>query len=160
MDWGNDKAYWRSVTGMAHMLAGGIIGYKTKYQATVALSLTEAESTAAAEAGKTILYLQSILQELGYPQHTATTLFIDNCGALYMANAKQPTRQTCHMETKIFVIQDWIKEEQLVLAPINTKYNAVDHFSKPLGRIKFYKQTDILMGRHPPLHLSILLLDK
>ena len=77
-----------------------------------------------------------------------------------MANAEQPTRRTRHMETKTFAIQDWIKEEQLVLAPINTKYNAVDHFSKPLGRIKFYKQTDILMGRHPPLHLSILLLDK
>ena len=54
-DWGNDRAHQRSVTGMAHMLAGGVITYKAKYQATVALSLAEAEFTAAAEAGKTIL---------------------------------------------------------------------------------------------------------
>ena len=57
LDWGNDKAHWRSVTGMSHMLAGGVIAYKRKYQATVALSSTKAEFTAAAEAGKTILCL-------------------------------------------------------------------------------------------------------
>ena len=77
---------------MAHMLAGGVIAYKSKYQAMVALLSTEAEFTAAAEARKTILYLQSILQELGFPQYQPTTLFIDNQGALFMANAKQPTR--------------------------------------------------------------------
>ena len=77
-----------------------------------------------------------------------------------MENAKQPTQCTCHMESKAFAIQDWIKEEQLVLAPINTKYNTADHFSKSLGQIKLYKQTDIIMGQRPPLHLSILLTDK
>ena len=35
-NWGNDKAHRQSVTGMAHMLAGGVIAYKSKYQATVA----------------------------------------------------------------------------------------------------------------------------
>ena len=39
-----------------------------------------------------------------------------------MVNAKQPTQQTHHMETKAFAIQDWIKEEKLVIASINTKY--------------------------------------
>ena len=56
-DWGNDKVHRRSVTGMVHMMAGGVIAYKSKFQATIALSSTEAEFTAAAEAGKTILYL-------------------------------------------------------------------------------------------------------
>ena len=146
-DWGNDKAHRRSVTGMAHFLAGGPIAYKSKYQATVALSSTEAEFTAASEAGKTILYLRSILRELGYPQHDPTTLYIDNRGALFMANAEQPTRRTRHMETKAFAIQDWIKEEHMVLKPIASSHNTADHFSKALGRTKFYQQTDVLMGR-------------
>ena len=132
------------------MLAGGVIAYKSKYQATVALSSTEAEFTAAAEAGKTILYLRSVLQELGFPQYQPTTLFIDNQGALFMANAKQPTRQTRFMDTKAFAIQDWIREEQMILRPIKTQNNVSDHFTKALGRIKFYKQTDILMGRRKP----------
>ena len=146
-DWGNDKVHRRSITGMAHMMAGGVIAYKSKYQATVALSSTEAEFTAAAEAGKTILYLRSILYELGYQQYKPTTLYIDNHGALFMANAEQPTRRTRHMDTKMFAIQDWTKEEKLILKEVNTKDNAADHFTKALGRIKFYEQTDIIMGR-------------
>ena len=135
---------------MAHMLAGGVIAYKSKYQATVALSSTEAEFTAAAEAGKTILYLRSILQELGFPQYKPTTLYIDNRGALFMANAEQPTRRTRHMDTKTFAIQDWIREEKMILTPIKTQNNISDHFTKALGRVKFYEQTDILMGRRKP----------
>ena len=149
-DWGDDKAHRRSVTGMAHMMAGGVMACKSKFQATVALSSTEAEFTAAAEAGKTILYLRSILQELGYNQHSPTTLYIDNRGALFMANAEQPTRRTRHMDTKNFAMQQWTKEEQMTLEPISTENNASDHFSKALGRTKFYEQTDIIMGRRQP----------
>ena len=54
------------------------------------------------------------------------------------------------METKAFVIQDWIQEEQMILQPIKTQNNVSDHFTKALGRVKFYEQTDILMGRRKP----------
>jgi hypothetical protein len=56
-DWGSDHTHRHLVTGLVVMLAGGVIGYKSKYQPTIALSLTEAEFTAASEAGKTILYI-------------------------------------------------------------------------------------------------------
>ena len=67
-----------------------------------------------------------------------------------MANAKQPTQQARHMDTKAFAIQDWIQEEQMILQPIKTQNNISNHFTKALGRVKFYKQTDILMGRRKP----------
>ena len=68
-----------------------------------------------------------------------------------MANAEQPTRRTRHMETKTFAIQNWTKEEKLVLKDVNTQNNAADHFTKALGRTKFYEQTDIIMGRRQPI---------
>ena len=49
-DWGDDKAHRRSATGMAQMMAGGVTACKSNFQATVALSSTEVEFTAAAEA--------------------------------------------------------------------------------------------------------------
>ena len=67
-----------------------------------------------------------------------------------MANAEQPTRRTRHVDTKNFAIQQWTKEEQMILEPISTENNASDHFSKALGRTKFYEQTDIIMGRRRP----------
>ena len=123
-DWGDDKAHRRSATGMAHMMAGGVTACKSKFQATVALSSTEAEFTAAAEAGKTVLHLQSILQELGHTQHSPTTLHIDNQGALFMADVEQPTRRTRHMDTMNFTMQQWTKEECMTLEPILTENNA------------------------------------
>ena len=132
------------------MLAGGLIACKSKYQATVALSSTKAKFTASAEAGKTISHTRAILQELGYKQYQPTTLYIDNQGALHMANAEQPTRRTHRMDAKIFAIQQWVKEEHMALQPITTQNNTAEHFSKALGCAKFHEQTNTLMGRMKP----------
>jgi hypothetical protein len=149
-DWGSDRTHRRSVTGLVIMMAGGVIAYKSKYQPTIALSSTEAEFTAAAEAGKTTLYLRSILHELGFSQYLPTILYEDNTGALHMANAQQPTRRTRHMDTKYFAIQDWVEHDQLDVTQIGTALNISDAFTKALGRIKFYEQTDVIMGRRTP----------
>ena len=149
-DWGSDRTHRRSVTGLVVMLAGGVIAYKSKYQPTIALSSTEAEFTAASETGKTILYLRSILHELGFSQYLPTILFEDNTGALHMANAQQPTRRTRHMDTKYFALQDWVESGQVELTQIGTANNISDAFTKALGRIKFYEQTDVTMGRRIP----------
>ena len=54
------------------------------------------------------------------------------------------------MDTKTFAMQQWIKEENMLLKAIGTQNNAADHFSKALGQMKFYEQTDLLMGRTKP----------
>ena len=149
-DWGSDRTHRRSVTGLVIMLAGGVIAYKSKYQPTIALSSTEAEFTAASEAGKTTLYLRSILHELGFSQYLPTLLYEDNTGALHMVNAQQPTRRTRHMDTKYFALQDWVEHDQTDVTQIGTANNISDAFTKALGRIKFYEQTDVIMGRRIP----------
>ena len=88
------------------MLAEGGIVYKTKFQSGVSLSSTEAEFTAAAEAGKMALYLRSILKKLGFPQYIPMIIYEDNIGTLFMATVDQPTKCTRHVDTKLFVLQD------------------------------------------------------
>ena len=105
-DWAGDTNHRKSISGIILSIAGGCILYKTKYQDTLALSTTEAEFTAACDAGKAILYVRSILEEINVPQDMATTLFIDNNGALLMGNAQQPTRHTMHMCLKKFSLLD------------------------------------------------------
>ena len=51
-----------------------------------------------------MLYLRSILDEINMPQDQASTIYIDNNGALMMANAQQPTRRTRHMDIKKIII--------------------------------------------------------
>jgi hypothetical protein len=90
-NWGSDQTHRRSVTGLVVMLAGGVIAYKSKYQPTIALLSTEAEFTAASEAGKTTLYLRSILHELGFSQYLPTLLYEDNTGKCPTTNQTYKT---------------------------------------------------------------------
>ena len=149
-DWAGDSTHRRSITGIILRLAGGTVLYKTKFQDTIAMSSTEAEFSAACEAAKSILYIRSILDELGVQQYHATTLFIDNNGALMMGNAQQPTRRTRHMDIKKFVIVDWIEQDLLTLKYINTADNYSHAMTKALGRIQHYRHFDYVMGRDKP----------
>jgi hypothetical protein len=105
-DWGSDKTHRKSITGIIVMFAHGIVGYKTKYQDTIAHSSTEAEFVA--DAAKLLLFFRSLLDDLGIPQDDATILYEDNKGALLMANAQQPTKRTRHMDIKHFSLLDWV----------------------------------------------------
>ena len=149
-DWAGDVSHRRSITGIAIFYGGAVIAYKSKFQRTVALSSTEAEFSAACEAGKIILYLRTILEELGLEQEKATVLYEDNQGALLMANASQPTRRTRHVDTAKFALLDWVSRDLLELTYTVTTMNNSDGMTKPLGRILFYKHFDRIMGRIVP----------
>jgi hypothetical protein len=79
-------------------LAGGTIAYKTKFQPTVAGSSTEAEFMAIYDVGKMILFIRSILWDLGIPQQAATLLYEDNDACTAMGNA-QNLRLRCNTLT-------------------------------------------------------------
>jgi len=64
-DWAGDVSHRRSITGISMFYSGAVIAYKSKFQRTVGLISAEAEFSAACEAGKIILYLRTILEELG-----------------------------------------------------------------------------------------------
>ena len=127
-DYAGDNYNHKSVSGICIKLAGGTILYKTQYQSTIALSTTEAEFTAACKAGKYILYLRSIMQEIGMEQTDATILYEDNQGALLMANAQRPTSRTCHMDVKHFVIQQWVGHDLLNLRRIKIQLTIIQTY--------------------------------
>ncbi|GFH58496.1 hypothetical protein CTEN210_14972 [Chaetoceros tenuissimus] len=149
-DHAGDVSHRKSVSGVVLKLAGGAVLYKTSYQQTIAQSCTEAEFTAAVDAVKYILYLHTLLDEIGIPQHQATTLYEDNQGALIMAQAQKPTRQTRHMETKYFGLQDWVKRDLVTLERINTSDNYSDALTKAVGTTLFYPHMNFIMGKIVP----------
>ncbi len=65
----------RSFGGAVIHLAGSTIAYKLKFQPTVAGLLTEAEFMAAYDTGKMILFVRSVLWNLGIPQEAASILY-------------------------------------------------------------------------------------
>jgi hypothetical protein len=141
------------VTGLILRLAGGTILYKMKYQDTVSLSTMEAEFTAVCDAGKVILYVRSILDEIQVPQEDTTSLFIDNNGAMMMGNVQQPTRQTRHLELKKFALLDWITHDLVLMKWISTNDNCSDAMTKQIGKQLFYQHFDYIMGQMIPKYV-------
>jgi hypothetical protein len=151
-DWATCTKTRRSMTGITIKLAGGTIAYKTKLQPTVALSSTEAEFMAACDAGKMILFVRSIMWDLGIPQQAATILYEDNDAATAMANAQKPTTRTRHMDIRYFALSDWVERDLILLERIHTSINESDHLTKSLERTLFYRHVDYIMGHIPPMY--------
>jgi hypothetical protein len=68
-----------------------MVAYKTQFPLTVAGSSTEAEYMSAYYTGKMILFVRSILWDLGIPQEAATLLYENNDACTAMANTQKPT---------------------------------------------------------------------
>ena len=64
-----------------------------------------------------ILFVQSVLWDLGIPQEAADVLYEDKGACTAMGNAQKPTPRTRHMDIKYFSICEWV----------DTKLNLADH---------------------------------
>ena len=149
-DWATCPRTRRSMTGVCLRLAGGSVAYKTKLQPTIAQSSTEAEFMGASDFGKILLYVRSVLWDLGVPQHAASVMYEDNDACTAMAMAQKPTPRTRHMDIKYQVICEWVERDLLHLKRIDTAINLADLFTKQLGTTLFYRHTDFVLGHVPP----------
>ena len=84
----------------------------------------------------------------------ATTIHIDNNGALNMVNQSQPTWDTRHMEIKHFTIQQWVEQDLLYLNHIGSYSSYAKVVTKVLRRTKFYEHFDYIMGRVQPVYMQ------
>src|SRR5262249_39008897 len=78
-NWAEDPEDRRSTSGYVIKLGNSVISWSSKKQATVATSSTEAEYMAAAYCTRHLIWLRSLLVDLGVDlTHSPTKLFIDN----------------------------------------------------------------------------------
>eukprot|EP00984_Skeletonema_dohrnii_P029265 scaffold19711_cov78-Skeletonema_dohrnii-CCMP3373.AAC.1 len=143
-DWAACVKTRRSMTGLWIHLAGGTVACKSRLLPTIALSSTEAEFTGACDAAKVILYVHSILWDLGVPQEAATLL-----------NEDKPTPRTRHMESRFSALSEyWVERDLLSLkrVEVDTLMNMADHFSKQLPPTLIARHVDHILGHVPRTH--------
>lgn len=84
----------RSTTGHVFLLAGAPVSWKSTLQSSIALSTTEAEYMAAAEAAKEALWLRRLVSEFGLVQ--ITKIHCDSQSVIHLAK-----NQVFHSRTSI-----------------------------------------------------------
>ena len=72
---------------------------------TVALSTTEAEFMALTEAGKDVVHLRRLLEDVGYKQEGATVLKCDNQSALQLVKSDHFHSKTKHIGVRFYFVR-------------------------------------------------------
>src|SRR3954449_3272192 len=101
-------------------LANGIICWQSHAQKTVALSSTEAEYMAISDCSRQIVWLQSLLGELGFAQER-TPIYGDNQGSIFIGSNPVQDRRTKHIDTRYHFIREKIVEGNKNIADMFTK---------------------------------------
>ncbi|CAK9827496.1 Retrovirus-related Pol polyprotein from transposon TNT 1-94 [Anthophora retusa] len=137
-DWGRCKMDRRSYTGYVTTLSNGPISWKSTKQRAVALSSTEAEYVALAEAVKDGIYFSEFLKELGFCALSKMTVYNDNLGAQLLAKNPIVHPRTKHINIRFHFLRDVFKRDNFKLEYLSFENMPADVLTKPLPRDKHY----------------------
>ena len=132
----------KSTSGFLFTFAGGAVTWQSKLQKCVALSTTEAEYIAVAEAGKEMLWLMRFLQELGFEQKEYK-IHCDSQSALDLSKNSMYHSRTKHIDIRYHWIREVMEKQLLKLVKIHTDKNPADMLTKVVTRDKLELCRDI-----------------
>jgi hypothetical protein len=132
-DWGGNLDTQRSTTGYLFKIFEGVVSWRSRRQPTVALSTTEAECMASADAARQAIWLQQLLEDLQlglgkdpfpiYNHNTDTVALSKN--PVYHERSK-------HIGLQHHYLRERVEDGTISLLHIPSVNNIADLFTKPL----------------------------
>ena len=110
--------------------------WQSHAQKTVALSSTEAEYMALSDCSRQIVWIQSLLGELGLTL-VRTPIYGDNQGSMFIGSNPVQDRHTKHIDIHYHFIREKIEEGKVEVFFVQGDKNIADMFTKNLGNTKF-----------------------
>jgi hypothetical protein len=112
-DWAEDRQDRHSTSAYTYCLGVGAISWKSRKQASISLSSTEAEYKAMSDACKEGLRLRYLLRELKLISSTFIPLHVDNAGAEALAKNPEHHSRTKHIHARFPFIPDCVKKNKI-----------------------------------------------
>ncbi|XP_070677997.1 secreted RxLR effector protein 161-like [Malus domestica] len=128
-DFASDLDKRRSTTGYVFTMANGPICWRSILQPTVALSTTEAEYMAMAEAIKEAIWTLGLLADLGIEQ-CKMDVHCDSQSAIYLAKYQVHHARTKHIDVRYHFVREIIAEGEILVKKIASADNPADMLTR------------------------------
>ncbi|XP_019179225.1 PREDICTED: uncharacterized protein LOC109174442 [Ipomoea nil] len=148
----------KSVTGYCIYLGNSLISWKTKKQATISRSSSEAEYRALASTTCEVQWLLFLLADLKATFSTPVTLYCDNNSAIAIGENFVFHERTKHIEIDCHVVRQKINEGVVKLLVVSSQNQTADGFTKALPKPLFDKFHDKLglQDLHAPAYGGLM----
>jgi hypothetical protein len=134
-DFANDISDRKSFSGVACLIAGGVVAWQSKKQPIVALSTQEAEYIAMANAAKEVLWFRNVFSELRMHHFNteASCIRADNLGAICLSKEDISTDKSKHIDLRYHFLKDLVSNLDIRFEYIATQLNPADLLTKGLS---------------------------
>jgi hypothetical protein len=144
-DWGRDLYGRKSIYGYHVAINGCPVAWVSKKQTFVAQSTCESEYVGMSEATREVRWVSQLLQELKI-KIKQPVLYADNHSALKIAGNTRMDNRIRSIDIKYHYVKDEVASKRIQLMTIASEFNIADIFTKPLGRIRFQRLRDDILG--------------
>ena len=149
--WASDPTDRRSITGYCILLGSSPVAWKSKKQAVVSRSSTEAELRALAITTAEIIWIRWLLADLGVSCDSPTLLRCDNTGAIQICHDPVKRELTKHIGVDVSFTRSHCHQKTIDLQYVPSELQLADFFTKAQTRAQHQFHLIKLNASNPPL---------
>ena len=128
-----DKADRKSHGGYATYVGGNLVTWRSQKQSVVSRSTAESEYRAMADTTAEILWLRSLLIELGFPPPSPMKMYCDNEAATFIVSNDTFHMRTKHIEVDCHFIRQYVMDGTICTPHVPSTHQLADIFMKALA---------------------------